>query len=307
MTTSIRNGVLKTLDMFTRAWRSDDLDKLADVFTLDAIFHSNPHGALSGASEIAARLRSDFSRANPPRLVSTNTYVAGNDAQATLTAYLYGVLADDETESAAVFGAVLLGELRHSDDRWVFDDLRLEVTFTEGNLAQVDSWDLPAAVGWQVGDETPVIVSEIDSPWIRNVPVLTDLTPEQRVADAFTRYAWAIDQGDISLLITAYSSDASGEFTPMGHRDGRRDIIGQQKAFRRHWPYMQHFGRPLAITIHEDGSRATMIVGRVIPQQDHNEYGRRIYGAHYRLELTLADNEWRIQHFDYRPGWITAG
>lgn len=306
ITAPTRDGVLQTLDALTSSWRAGAGRDVARLFSTDATLHSNAHGTLCGAREIAARLRSDFSPAHPPRLVTTNAYVAGDDAHATLTAYLYGVFDDSDTAGAAVFGAVLLGELRRTDERWRFDDLRLQVTFPEGSLERLDSWRLPAAGGWQVGDETPTIVSETDSPWIRRVPALTGLTPEQSVVDAFSRYAWAIDQGDIGLLMTAYTPDAAGEFTPMGHRDGRREIIGQQKAFRRHWPYMQHFGRPLDIIIDGTGCKATMIVGRVIVQRDLDDLGEPVYGAHYRLELEKSDEQWQISHFDYRPGWISV-
>ena len=306
ITAPTRRGVLQTLDTFISSWRAGEAENMAHSFSASATLYSNAHGTLCGASEIAARLRSDFSPLHLPRLVTTNAYVAGDDARATLTAYLYGVFDGSGTAGAAVFGAVLLGELRRIDGQWCFADLRLQVTFAEGSFERLESWRLPATGGWQVGDETPTIVSETDSPWIRRVPILTGLTAEQYVADAFSRYAWAIDQGDIGLLMTAYTPEATGEFTPMGYRDGRRDIVGQQKAFRRHWPYMQHFGHPLDIAIDETGCRATMVVGRVIVQRDLDDHGDPVYGAHYRLELEKSDDQWQIAHFDYRPGWISA-
>ncbi|MFJ4107766.1 nuclear transport factor 2 family protein [Oerskovia enterophila] len=302
MTTNIRADVLSTLERFIAGWRSHDTTGIRAALTDDAVLRSSAHGEVLTAATIADTLATDFPAAAPTRIVSTNAYVAGNLARTTLTAYLYGVFAHESNRTEAVFGAVLLANLVPGPDGWVFTDLRLSVTQVEGTRRHFARWQLPDRSGWQVGDPTPIIVSEIDSPWACGVPALAGLSAEQRVVDAYTRYAWAIDQGDIALLVGAYAPDASGEFMPLGHREGRRDIIGQQKAFRRHWPHMQHFGLPLAVTL-DDARTASMVVGRVIPQRDVDASGAPLFGARYQLQLVLDDDEWRIRHFDYREGW----
>ena len=122
----------------------------------------------------------------------------------------------------------------------------------------------------------------------------------------YSKYAWAIDQNDIALLSDSYTKDASGGFAPMGRITGRHAIIGQQKSFRRHWPWMQHFADILRIDIEEDGLHARMIVGRIIPEKPYDERGNTLYGAHYQLRARLEnDHQWRICWFDYRPGWFS--
>jgi hypothetical protein len=144
----------------------------------------------------------------------------------------------------------------------------------------------------------------LDSPWARHpAPTLVG-TVEQRLVEAFCRYAWGIDQNDIAQLRDSFTHDIAGEFPPLGHLEGNADVIGQLKAFRQSWPWMQHFGRPLNIEIDDAQTSASMIVGRVIPQRATTPDGRNLYGAHYQLRLRKDDGVWRIEWLDYRPGWV---
>ena len=161
-------------------------------------------------------------------------------------------------------------------------------------------------MGWQLGDEPPVIVSELDSPWALIGDALPQASAQDAVRQLYSKYAWAIDQGDIALLSDSYTDDAAGGFTPIGKLQGLHTIIGQQKSFRRHWPWMQHFAEVLRVELEADGHHARMIVARIVPERPVDEAGRTLYGAHYQFRLRLeGDGQWRICWFDYRPGWIT--
>ena len=304
---TIRDEVLSVLESFLAGWASGDEKSLGHAFHASASIHSSAHGDAVGAENIAALLAADHGMPMPLQLVSTNQYVAGNASHTVLTAYLFGHVTDPTASAPAVFGAVLVADLTRGEDGWRFSDLKLSIPWTDGDPSRFSRWKLLPGQGWKLGDPTPTIVSELDSPWARGVPPLASTDAVQQVADAYARYAWAIDQGDIHLLRGCYTEDAFGEFPPMGHRDGRHEIIGQQKEFRRNWPWMQHFGRPLSIEVGADETTANMIVGRIIPQSPHTRDGQDIYGAHYQLGLRREQGEWRISYFDYRPGWITNG
>jgi len=304
---TIRDEVLSVLESFLAGWASGDEKSLGHAFHASASIHSSAHGDAVGAENIAALLAADHGMSMPLQLVSTNQYVAGNASHTVLTAYLFGHVTDPTASAPAVFGAVLVADLTRGEDGWRFSDLKLSIPWTDGDPSRFSRWKLLPGQGWKLGDPTPTIVSELDSPWARGVPPLASTDAVQQVADAYARYAWAIDQGDIHLLRGCYTEDAFGEFPPMGHRDGRHEIIGQQKEFRRNWPWMQHFGRPLSIEVGADETTANMIVGRIIPQSPHTRDGQDIYGAHYQLGLRREQGEWRISYFDYRPGWITNG
>ncbi|KQR74423.1 hypothetical protein ASF98_21900 [Arthrobacter sp. Leaf337] len=303
---TIRDDVLSALESFLAGWAGGDSKTLGHTFHASSSIHSSAHGEAVGAENIAALLAADRGMAMPLQLVSTNEYVAGNDSHTVLTAYLFGHVADPTARAPAVFGAVLVADLTRGEDGWRFRDLKLSIPWTDGDTSRFSDWNGLPGRGWKLGDPTPTIVSELDSPWARGVPPLSSTDAVQQVADAYARYAWAIDQGDFGLLSGCYTEDAFGEFPPMGHRDGRHEIIGQQKEFRRHWPWMQHFGRPLSIEVDEHETTAHMVIGRVIPQQPLTPDGQDLYGAHYKLDLRLEHGAWKISYFDYRPGWITT-
>lgn len=303
---SSRTDGLTVLNSFITGWSRGDEQQLKEAFHASATLRSSAHGEINGNDKIAELLGADHHAAKTFRLVTSNEYVAGTADHLVLTSYLFGRCEDEDGTLAALFGATLVGDLSRNESGWRFDDVRLSIPWTDGDATRLPGWNLPTEQGWQLGDTTPTIVSEEDSPWARGIPPLSTNTVAQHVADAYYRYAWAIDQGDIQLLRGSYTSDAHGEFPPMGHCEGRRDIIGQQKEFRRHWPWMQHFGRPLTIEVADNQCEARMIIGRVVPQRTHTEDGRNLYGAHYLLFLRIDQGQWRISYFDYRPGWIPA-
>ena len=121
---------------------------------------------------------------------------------------------------------MLVADLTRGENGWRFRDLKLSIPWTDGDTSRFSQWKVLPGQGWKLGDPTPTIVSELDSPWARGVPPLSSTDAVQQVADAYARYAWAIDQGDFGLLSGCYTEDAFGEFPPMGHRDGRHEIIG---------------------------------------------------------------------------------
>jgi hypothetical protein len=62
-------------------------------------------------------------------------------------------------------------------------------------------------------------------------------------------------------------------------------LVATLKAFRMPWPWIQHYGVPLQIDIAEDRQSASLLLGRIIPEQDKTADGESLYGAHYKIEL----------------------
>lgn len=151
------------------------------------------------------------------------------------------------------------------------------------------------------------MVSELEMPWHRIPNSKLETTDEQTIAEAWFRYAWALNQTDYALFERSFSEDVEAELTPMGRGKGRRTLVGTLKAFRMPWPWMKHYGEPIQIDI-EDGRRsAKMILGRIMPGQTQTPEGKRMYGACYRIEaLRDAAASWRISLMESVPGWISA-
>ncbi|MER5748620.1 nuclear transport factor 2 family protein [Streptomyces sp. NPDC002088] len=301
----ITKDVRVALDTFAAAWTEGDQSALSSLFTESSVLHSSAHGQARGAAEIASLFSADLVAKTSLRVVTTNHSVSGDDRRTVLTSYLYGVSSPSDP-TPSTFGATLLADLVRTEDGWQFAELRLSIPWTDGDPARFVPWSLPSAEGWKLGDATPAIVSELDSPWSRGVPDLDADDAVQQAADFYARYAWAIDQGDIALLRDCFTEDVSGSFPPMGDLDGRHEVIGQMKSFRRGWPWMQHFGRTLHVTVDEAQTSAHLVVGRIIPQQSAAPNGQDLYGAHYQLDLRRQNGIWRISSFDYIPGWITT-
>jgi len=297
-------GALAALDTFAEAWTVGDRGTLAALFTPKSALHSSAHGDVRGAADIASLFGADLDPERPLTLVTTNQYVGGDDDRAVLTSYLYAITPEGDPKPAT-FGGRLVADLsRHGAD-WRFDVLRLSIPWTDGDGTRFAKWTVPGREGWKPGDAAPAIVSELDSPWARGIPELDPDDLEQQLADFYPRYSWAMDQGDFALLRGCFTEDVYGTFLPMGDLKGRHEVIGQMKSFRRLWPWMQHFGRTLKMTIGESGTTAHLLVGRIIPQRPTAPSGEDLYGAHYELDLRREDGTWRISRFEYDEGWVT--
>ncbi|MGR3376524.1 nuclear transport factor 2 family protein [Salipiger abyssi] len=223
--------------------------------------------------------------------------------------YAFGLLRDrTDATQGLLFGATVVLRLARVATGWQIAHIRLSSAWMRGADRLAAHWLLPSSdAGWQVGDPPPVLVSEIDSPWALQPigPPPGDL--HAAISELYSRYSFAIDQGDIGLLISAYTPDIAGGFAPMGQFAGRHAVIGQLRSFRRHWPWMQHFADLVRVEAEPDGRHARAIVGRIVPEQPVGPDGRKLYGAHYQLRARLEDDgQWRFCWTDYRPGWFDA-
>lgn len=288
----------------TGDWEADDR-YLADSLTL----RSSHKGLLKGKNAVVSALKEDTAFGSHFNLVTSN-YYAADDGQGTVmvSAYLYGEVSPDiKRPPVALFGAVVRVTLQANDNGWRITNVLINISWVEGDTRYLANWVLPAGQqGWRPGDAPPALVSELDSPWACIADNRIKATEEEQIEEAYSRYAWGIDQNDFGQFRTCYTEDARGEFPPLGSLNGLHSIVGSLKEFRRHWPWMQHYGVPLKITLATNGTTAEMWVGRLIPGQFKNSQGEWMYGAYYRIELSKEDNLWKFTWSEYVPGWFSA-
>lgn len=236
---------------------------------------------------------------------SNHSTVVGRAGKAASSAYVYGLLGHGDKRF--LFGATVLLQfaLRHTDHHWLLASALISVNWCKGDPTLAERWRKPPGDnGWEPGDVAPTIVSELDSPWARIGDALPH-EPEQAMRELYSKYSFAIDQGDIALLSDCYTDVAAGSFTPLGPLRGRHAIVGQLKSFRRLWPWMKHFADVVRVEIDADGHHAQIIVARIIPERALDTQGNAVYGAHYQIcARRESDGEWRICWNDYRPGWF---
>jgi len=303
-----RAKALGFLDAFRRSWETGDWQDASRFLSASVTLRSSHKGTLKGDETVIAAFREDTDSGQHRNLVTSNYYAADNgQGMAMVSAYLYGEVASDiKSTPAALFGAVVRLTLNLIDSEWKVTEVLVNISWVEGDRHALSGWTLPPGQqGWRPGDAPPVLVSELDSPWacIPHNQIVS--TVEEQIEEAYSRYSWGIDQNDFGQFRTCYTWDAKGEFPPLGPLSGHHNIVGSLKEFRRHWPWMQHYGVALKITVGSDGESAEMWTGRLIPGQIKNQQGEWMYGAHYRIELRKEEGYWKFSWSEYVPGWFS--
>ena len=300
-----RAALLALIDRLAAAW-SGDSPGAPSWLDPEARLDSNLHGQLGGAQDIQNALAAD-GRQGACTVRTSNRYAAAQDDEGVASFYAYGLLQNrSDAQQALLFGATVVLRATRTEGGWKVSHVRISSSWMRGSDRLASHWLLPPSdAGWQVGDPPPVLVSELHSPWALQ-PIGTppsDLF--DAISELYSRYSFAIDQGDINLLIGSYTADIAGGFAPMGQYEGRHAVIGQLRSFRRHWPWMQHFAELVRVEADPDGRHANAIVGRIVPEQPMTPEGKPLYGAHYQLRARREeDGQWRFCWTDYRPGWF---
>ena len=301
-----RDTILQLLDTVVQAWASGDWDGAAACFAPHATLASSQHGLQRGASAIGTALRRDLERAPHLRLQTSNHYIGGADGLATVSAYLFGELRASPLFPGMLFSASLVLELTAAPRR--VQRLRLAIDWVEGEAELVPHWNLaPGDSGWRMPPRLPLLASKLDLPW----PHVRDFSlagsAQDSAMEVFSRYAWALDQGDFALLASCFTEDALADFQPVGQVRGRQAVVSKLKAYCCPQPWLQHFGDVLTVAVDETGLRATMLVGRIVPRHAFGPDGLPIYSAHYRMRLRRDhDLLWKLAVIEYCPGWVHA-
>lgn len=297
-----RRRILDLLRRFLSAWEAGDPSAIAACVVSSSSVRISTQSLLAQLTGAAQFLAKDGAAGRSITTHAVNVYAASNSEQGWLGAYLHGAVVLDKRRLQ--YGALISAQTVYQSHQEIFEDLAIQVLWTDGDASVVPHWQLPPARIWQQGDTSSLIVSELHSPWARAGTTYLPEDPNEQFEELFARYAWAMDQADFSLMKTCLTEDISGEFTPLGHLRGISEVVGTLKAFRQAWPWMQHFGRVLKWRLKDDGREADVIVGRIIPSMTHQPSGDPVYGAHYRLTVVFADDCWKIRNFAYIPGWI---
>lgn len=297
-----RDQLLRALDAVAAVLQGEIPDLPADLFAYDIQLLTSHRGRHEGRRNANLALRGSFL---PTLNVELSNQVTLADAErATASAYVIGKSAADAL--AVGFNGVLVLHFAPRGETAMVTELRLQLNSVDGATAVLADWALPVAHRqWKPGDAPAVVSSELDAPWHRVPRNSLPLNDEEQLAHAWYRYAWGLDQADHSLLGQSFSKDASAVLPPMGELKGERMLVSTLKAFRMPWPWMLHAGRPLAIKHAPGSSTARMVLGRLIPGRMRMEDGRRLYGAHYQLELIQVAGEWRLHRMDYHEGWVS--
>ncbi|MBS0468447.1 MAG: nuclear transport factor 2 family protein [Proteobacteria bacterium] len=308
--TNTRQTLLDLLDAFCDTWAGTSSMPVADWLADDVEWFSSHRGDARGREAVLRLLREDFAGLTV-QIAAANRVPRASHDEYLIGAYLHGEArhgTDAAQTEPAAFGGVIILSFEQGQERLRIRRIRYQLNWLQGNVGLLSHWKVPPMDRlWKPGDAPPTIVSELDAPWHRIVDSTLETSDEQAIAEAWFRYAWALDQADYALFEGSFSDDVEAELTPMGRMQGRRTLVGTLKAFRMPWPWMKHCGEPIRINIEDGGRSAKMILGRIMPGQTQTPEGKRLYGAHYNIEAVRGDGQlWRIRRMDYVPGWISV-
>lgn len=281
------------------AWEGKaDLPVLSSHFTAKTY----QYGSLKSATDLQDAFKTDHNNYDL-HVKEENVYIAGQKNKAAISAYLIGKLNNDQ-EKLTFSGQIIL-DLTKIEQEWVIDYIRL-INATDGK-EKPSHWvsSLNIQKRWEPGDDTPIIIPELDSPW-RKFPdnAFGPTNKDEALQDLYTKYAWGIDMLDWSNLADVIAEDAETDLMPMGQQKGKRNVYGQLRGFRNAATYLQHIGEVIDIHWFSE-TEAELFVGRLFSQQDYTETNQRLYGARYKMKARLEkDGVWRYTYMNYQPGWF---
>lgn len=296
------NNTDTILDEVIAAWAGQ---RQWPLFMADNVVYESHHqGTATGKAAVKQRFADNFPGGMTVKINTTNKVVRSQQDASTIAAYFYGETTDSRLQNNPTlhFGGMIVVTILNG----FIERVRVHLNWLKGQKNLVQHWHFPPERQWQPGDSVSPLISELDAPWHvhpQQPPLLSD---EEAIAEVWFQYAWALDMADFGLFNSAFTHDATADLPPMGKLKGRRMLMATLKAFRMPWPWIQHYGVPLNIDIAEDRQSASLLLGRIIPEQDRTAEGEALYGAHYKIELKQEDGRWMISDMAYFPGWFTV-
>ena len=267
---------------------------LSALLTPDAQLISTHLGQASSPKAMAETLVSGYQGLNP-WFNLTNVHTRIDQDTAVQSSYLTGGL----RTPVGLFGGHQIVRFK-KNETWQIEEIRF-------SLDWVQLQDSPAEIpGWDLNTYPEVILSEVDAPW-HQIPVSAPgREVEQDIIATYIRYAWGIDQQDISLMNSAFAADATADMVPFGKMETEREIVAKLKSLRNGQPWMQHsLGRAVVRGVDEVAGTARMDIYRDVPEWDPTPVAEKeSFGARYQAELRRTPGnpeQWEFTSLIYHP------
>lgn len=299
---TIQQQLVNLISQFKESWLLADEQSLTQLFSTDITFKSHHHGCFDGCKSVARTLSADF-KSYAASGEFSNTFTANKNDFAAASSYAY--IDIYHGQKRFLCGCTLIFHFILENQQWLIKHIKFQVNWNKGQQSLIPSWNmLPGIQGWQLVDGCPTIVSELHSPWAL-IKDYKSTDPKQALIDLYNKYAFAVDNSDINLLIDCYSEDIHGSFPPLSDLSGKENVVGSLKNFRQLAPFWQHFAEIVKVDVNEHKTSARFIIARIIPEKTVDDFNQKIYAAHYQLAARLeSDNTWRLCESHYVAGWF---
>ena len=195
-----------------------------------------------------------------------------------------------------------------------FADFKMDITECSGEYTEfIENWYFEKQdLAYYHGIHLPVISGELDAPWFR-IPQEEDVkTDEERILEAFSRYAYGIDTLNFSLLTEALANDLVVNMAPWGAMD-KREFMQTLKYKRQAVRYWNHPALLDCVLLHENSAdlRLHRMAGHrqsampIIFTKEN--YDIQYADARYEIKMIKEDGIWKILRMDYFLGTIQLG
>lgn len=240
--------------------------------------------------------------------------IAGDKAQQSAVAVCRASNLDGEQVRNFEMSAFFVNTWVRTEEGWKIDILRMDIVDSRGDIPEFETawyFEEPKAK-WFPGVHLPVIQGEMDSPW-RCIPEAEDvLTEEEKVLEAFSRYAYGIDTLAFSNVDAAMSEKIVVNMAPWGTMD-KRGFLTTLKYHRQPSRYWTHSVKPESVII--DGDSCSLRLFRMAGhrQRAHEvEIGRdnldhEYACARYEVEMEKENGSWRVTKLYYYLGIVDLG
>ncbi|WP_413376781.1 nuclear transport factor 2 family protein [Alkalihalobacillus sp. 1P02AB] len=306
MKQSNRDEISEVFSQFAKAYEAGDLSSIKHLFLEEVKASFSNHGNFESRDAMIEGLSNSLVAADIARHFIGNEYIAVAAGTAQQSAYLTAIVADDRGGrlESSWFSGHYANTYQHTDEGWKIATIRYELDWKIGNHQMIREWENPRdSLGWNPNVKLPYIISGIDAPWHAIPHPEEAYSDEVRILDVFTRYTWAVDQWDISLLADILTEDIVTDVVPFGEVIGRRNFMTTVQTFRTGRVDLHHVIGDYRIEV--NGDKAALQIYRLVPYNVTKEtLDRNIFGATYNCSLRREDGMWKLEKFSYTEGQL---
>ncbi|MCR8866013.1 nuclear transport factor 2 family protein [Priestia megaterium] len=299
-----RAAISDVFSTFLKALEEGNALVLREILLPNAKASFSMYGEFEGVEAIIEGLLNKEETPDIVRHYVTNEYIGIKEELSQQSVYLTGLFIhkDNVQMNPFWFGGHFVNTYKLTEEGWKISHLRFDLDWHYGTSPYTVNWKIQnRALGWSPDIENPKILSELEAPWRVISQSEENNCGKEEVVATFNRYAWAFDQGDISLLNDIFTDDAMINMVPIGQIQGRKNIISQLKISRSGRPTFHHAVEPHEIEIKNEKAKLKMY--RLVPfKPTEDTLENPVYGAVYTCDLRKEDGMWKFEQMNYKEG-----
>lgn len=325
--------IKKITEQLVKAWEKSNAQSLSSIILDDADIKFSVFGGKLTKSELQEHLEERPRPTAIERFDILNYVNLIEKGRAVQTFAMIALLAGEKEGkwSQFQFEGNFCNELVKTEEGWKYKEIYFELTDvntaywpkqrTEGiNIVPcsgddsfVSNWDKTNhedRIGWFSDRELPIIVPELDAPWLRIKKPENKGTDEKQIEETFFRYAYGIDNGLFELYDTVFSEDAVIKYFDAQPYD-KRTVTEMLKFEKQGAIRCIHTGYFKDIKVNNDDTAVGHIYLRATFQPEYVKVTKELtqkrwVWSRYKLEFKKVNGEWRIHRLFFYPGFLTV-